>query len=91
MYLHAGNNFIVNTDEIIGIFDMDNTTVSRLGKGFLARAQSDGEIINAAETLPKSYIVSNRNGRTKVFISSISSRVLATRAKTAKNMIQDVI
>lgn len=91
MYLHAGNNFVVNADEIIGIFDMDNTTVSRLGKGFLSRAQNDGEIINAAETLPKSYIVSNRGGKSKIFISSISSRVLANRTKAAKRMIQEII
>ena len=29
MYLRVEENIVVNTKDIIGIFDMDNTTVSR--------------------------------------------------------------
>ena len=29
MYLHLGNAVLVKTDEVIGIFDLDNTTVSK--------------------------------------------------------------
>ena len=84
MYVHAGNGFVVNTRDIIGIFDMDNTTVSRLGRGFLSRAQRENEVVNATEGLPKSYIVASRGGKSKVYISSISPRVLAKRTKTSK-------
>ena len=85
MYLHAGNSFVVNSDEIIGIFDMDNTTVSRLGREFLSTSQARGEIVNATEGLPKSYIVADRKGKTSVYISSISSKVLSKRAKNMKH------
>ena len=37
MYLRVEENIVVNTKDIIGIFDMDNTTVSRLGRNFLSR------------------------------------------------------
>ena len=84
MYLHAGSNYVVNTKEIIGIFDMDNTTVSRLGRNFLSRAQQNTEVINATEGLPLSYIVSNRKGESKIYISSFSPRVLSKRTKTSK-------
>lgn len=84
MYLHAGSNYVVNTKEIIGIFDMDNTTVSRLGRNFLSRAQQNNEVINATEGLPLSYIVSNRRGESKIYISSFSPRVLSKRTKTSK-------
>ncbi len=84
MYLHAGSNYVVNTKEIIGIFDMDNTTVSRLGRNFLSRAQQNNEVINATEGLPLSYIVSNRKGESKIYISSFSPRVLSKRTKTSK-------
>ena len=84
MYLHAGSNYVVNTKEIIGIFDMDNTTVSRLGRNFLSRAQQNNEVINATEGLPLSYIISNRRGKSKIYISSFSPRVLSKRTKTSK-------
>ena len=29
MYLHLGNNYVIPEREIIGIFDMDNTTISK--------------------------------------------------------------
>lgn len=32
MYLRVEENIVVNTKDIIGIFDMDNTTVSRLAE-----------------------------------------------------------
>lgn len=84
MYLHIGNDIIVNTNQIVGIFDMDNTTVSRLGRGFLPKAQKDGIIINATEDLPKSYVVTKHGGESRVYISSVSSQVLSKRLKTAK-------
>ena len=53
MYLHIGNNVVVNTNDVVGIFDVDNTTVSRQGKGFLPNAQKEGKIIYATEELPQ--------------------------------------
>lgn len=84
MYLHIGNDIIVDMNDIVGIFDMDNTTVSRLGRGFLPKAQKDGIIINATEDLPKSYVVTKHGGESRVYISSVSSQVLSKRLKTAK-------
>ena len=51
MYLRVEENIVVNTKDIIGIFDMDNTTVSRLGRNFLAESQKNGLIINSTEIL----------------------------------------
>ena len=53
MYLRVEENIVVNTKDIIGIFDMDNTTVSRLGRNFLAESQKNGLIINSTDDLPK--------------------------------------
>ena len=51
MYLRVEENIVVNTKDIIGIFDMDNTTVSRLGRNFLAESQKNGLIINSTDDL----------------------------------------
>lgn len=86
MYLHLGNNFTVNTDDIIGIFDMDNTTVSKRGRRFLPDAEKAEIVINASEDLPKSFIVT----KNKVYISSISTQTLYKRTKSS-NMIDDLV
>lgn len=79
MYLRVEENIVVNTKDVIGIFDMDNTTVSRLGRNFLAESQKNGLIINSTDDLPKSFVVVKEKDETKVFISSVSSKVLAKR------------
>lgn len=91
MYLHIGNDIIVDAKKIVGIFDMDNTTVSRLGRGFLPKAQKDGIIINATEDLPKSYVVTQHGKEKKIYISSVSSQVLSKRLKTSKISMANAI
>lgn len=80
MYIRIENNVILSKD-IIGIFDMDNTTVSRTGRNFLPNAESKGFIINGTEDLPKSFVVTENSGKTEVLISSVSSKILANRGK----------
>lgn len=81
MYLHVGNDYVVNTKDIIGIFDMDNTTVSRQGRSFLPNVQDSGIMINATDDLPKSYVVTKRRNEVKVYISSYTTQILARRSK----------
>ena len=35
MYLHLGRDYVVNSRDVIGIFDMDTTTISPRGRAFL--------------------------------------------------------
>ena len=79
MYLRVEENIVVNTNDIIGIFEMDNTTVSRLGRTFLAKSEKNGLIINSTDDLPKSFVVTDDGESTKIFISSVSSKILAKR------------
>ena len=82
MYLHLGNDVVVDMSTVIGIFDMDNTTVSYQTRNFLTKAQKDGIVIDVAEDLPKSFIVTESGGKTCVYISSLASRTLYGRAKS---------
>jgi len=60
MYLHLGQNVVVPEEEVIGIFDLDNTTGSHITRKFLSDAQQDGRVIAITEELPKSFIVCSR-------------------------------
>ncbi|MBQ8837412.1 MAG: DUF370 domain-containing protein [Clostridia bacterium] len=86
MYLHAGNNKIIRTKSIIGIFDMDNATLGADTRAFLKKAQHDGVLEISKTEIPKSFILYDKNKnkdikQTAVCISQLSTLSLASRAK----------
>ena len=83
MYLHLGSNAIVFTKDIIGIFDMDKTTVSARTRNFLAAKEKEGTIVVLGDGLPQSFVVTKE----KVFLSPISSKTLEKR----KDITQEIL
>ncbi len=82
MYLYLGQETVVPMQEIVGVFDMDNTTISKNTRDFLAEAEQNGQVVTVSDELPKSFVVckSKTNGTT-VYISQISCATLFKRAK----------
>ena len=76
MYLHLGSDVVILKKSIIGIFDLDTTTISKHTKNYLAKAEKEGRVIAVSYELPKSFVVCNENGRTNVYISQLSSQTL---------------
>ena len=76
MYLHLGNGYVAKETEIIGIFDIENTSIGKYTKEFLEKEQKSGRIINTTYDMPKSYIIESKN----TFISGISTATLRKRA-----------
>ena len=79
MYLHLGENTVVRTDSIIGIFDMDTSTISKWTKDYLSNATKNKRVIIVSMELPKSFVVCNENNEIKVYVSQISSQTLMKR------------
>ena len=80
MYLHLGMDKVITFDDIIGIFDLDTTTVSKNTRNYLAQAEKAGIVENVCYDLPKSFIVCrNKKGEDKVYIAQISSTTLQKR------------
>ncbi len=52
MYLHLGQDTVVTLDEIIGIFDLDTTTVSKSTRNYLTNAEKAGDVVNVSMELP---------------------------------------
>ena len=44
MYLHLGQEVVVRHSDIIGVFDMDNTTISPHTRDFLHKAEVGGPV-----------------------------------------------
>ena len=68
MYIHLGGEFVVSQDDIIGIFDLENTTVSKDTRKFLNSSEKRKEVINVSYELPKSFILTSKNNKNKVYI-----------------------
>lgn len=79
MYLHLGQDTVVTTDKIIGIFDIDLCTVSKKTRDYLAEAEKKKRVINVSYELPKSFVVCENNGKVQVYISQISAKTLLSR------------
>ena len=81
MYLHLGQETVVRLREVVGIFDMENATISKYTRQFLADAEKGGRVCNVPMELPKSFVVCvDRDGTETVYISQISSATLLKRA-----------
>jgi len=79
MYLHLGQNTVVRTASVVGIFDIENTSTSRLTRNYLSQAEKSGQVINVSTELPKSFVVCREGKRTVVYISQISPATLKKR------------
>ena len=87
MYLHLGQDTVVRTDDIIGIFDLDNATVSKASKRYLTVAQKEGRVVNVTSDLPKTFVVcATAKGEVRVYISQISSGTLKKRTGFIDNI-----
>ena len=82
MYLHLGKGTVVNTGEIIGIFDLDITSQSHLTRKYLNKAEKAGQVINAAEDIPKSFVVCCERGQKTVYLSQMACATLLRRAES---------
>lgn len=88
MYLHLGEDTVVCGRNIIGIFDIENTSVSKHTKEFLNDPNKKDRIVNVSYEMPKSFIVcSDKNGKETVYISQISPATLRKRAETKGSSI----
>lgn len=79
MYLHLGADVVIRLQEVVGIFDIENATVGKGSKEFLSVSQRKGFVINVTDELPKSFVVCEKDGKTTVYISQISSSTLLRR------------
>ncbi len=80
MYLHLGQDTVIKMDEIVGIFDLETSTISKISRDYLAAAQKQGRVVNVSMEMPKSFVVCrDESGQVTVYISQISTSTLRKR------------
>ena len=83
MYLHIGNGKSLKKKDVIGIFDLDTSTIAKNTRSYLARAEKAGDVVSVTTDLPKTFIVvrdEKRPSGQTVYLSQLSSATLLKRA-----------
>jgi len=70
---------VVRRKEVVGIMDIENTSISKITRDYLAGAEKNGRVINVSDDLPKSFVITKGEDGVKVYISPISSVTLSRR------------
>ena len=82
MYLHIGNNVMLPERRIIGIFDLEITSQSKITSVFLKKAEEDSVVIDACEDIPKSFLVCDHPYHDQiVYLSQLNSSTLLSRVE----------
>lgn len=80
MLLNIGQDKIISDREIIGIFDLDNTTVSKATRDYINFSVKKDECVTVSpEDLPKSFIVCEKNSKRTVYISPFNTATVFKR------------
>ena len=82
MYIHLGERISIHDSTVIGVFDLENTTVGQDTRAVLGRLEKEGRVVNVSAEMPKSFVICAEQDGEKAYISSISAATLRKRAKT---------
>lgn len=77
MFLYLGGDITVKENNVVGIFDIEECSVSRVTAEYLNSCQKSGKIINVSDDMPKSFIVA----ADKTYISNVSHNTIVKRAE----------
>lgn len=86
MFIHIGHDTVIIDKEIIGVFDMENTTVMKKTIDYLNNAEKLKKVRNVAPfELPKSFIVCEEPSGTVIYISPVSVGTILKRIESKKH------
>ena len=83
MYLHIGSDQVVLCRTVIGIFDIENTSVSKITQKYLYDAERNGRVRYVSMDIPKSFVVTDDC----VYISPISAATLRKRSYEGMSLL----
>ncbi len=79
MFLHIGSDVVIPLKNVIAILDIETTTLSKDSRDFLKTAEEEGFIETISEDLPRSFVITEEDKKSKIYLSPISSVTLQKR------------
>lgn len=81
MFLHLGEDTVINSRNVIGIFDMDTSTVNKATRDYLEKAEKENRVVYVNYELPKSFVVTEN----KIYVSPLNTSTLLKRTDRSLN------
>ena len=76
MYVEIFKDYLVDSDSVAGIFDLDNTTTNKFTNAFLNTARWRGKVVYLGNDIPKSFLLMEDGS---VVITELACSVLKRR------------
>jgi len=86
MYVHIGKDMIIDSKNIIAIFDIETLEKKNSLENVCKNLKISDNIIDVSENNKKSLIIVDKNNQTKGYISNISSMTLGKRTSKYERM-----
>ena len=86
MYIHIGEGKVISKKDIIGIFDLENTSIGKKTREFLRKCEKQGEIEYVGEEIPRTYVLVKNKEEEKVYMTQISVQTLNKRAERNESL-----
>ena len=83
MFLYLGGEVTVKSKDVIGIFDIEDCSVSRTTVDYLNNCQKNKQIVYISEDMPKSFIITDD----KTYISNVSNLTINRRTMKNKQVV----
>ena len=77
--IYIGSDYLIDEETVVGMFDIETTTVRENTRAYLSAAQKNGNIINVSADIPKTFVVCEYNGKTTVYLSQYSVNTIMKR------------
>lgn len=93
MWIYLGGDFTINDKNILGVFDIENTSISQLTKDFLKHSEKEKNICYVSVNMPKSFVVCkcnrkkhnrNKDENNIVYVCTVSPQTLKKRARNSE-------
>lgn len=76
---------MVPLENVLGIFDLDNTTWSHRTRRFLELAEQEGRLVTVGDDLPRSFVLCQEgNAPPVVYITQLNTVTLLRRAESGE-------
>lgn len=84
MIIHIGNEIAIKSSEVVGIFDIENTSTGSITREFLNHFGKVSKVINVSYDMPKSFILCNSKKQQVLYITNVSVSTLKRRFNNNK-------
>ena len=85
MFLHLGQNEIVPSRRVSGIFDLDKCSYSKRTREYLSAADKEGVVLDVSGDIQKSFVVCDHPYHPQiVYLSQLNSTTLQKRVESSE-------